>query len=101
MADSCRNVRRRPCQPFGDAADLVWYNQHSYLQASLEMSSVADRLNALESEVSVLREQLNRETDWIVRVSGSMNEYPEFDDVLRYGRDARRNGTDDGSSNGS
>ena len=65
------------------------------------MSSVADRLNALESEVAVLREQLNRGTDWIVRVSGSMNEYPEFDDVLRYGRDARRNGTDDDSSNGS
>ena len=61
------------------------------------MSSV----NALESEVAVMRERLNRGTNWIARVSGSMNEYPEFEDVLRYGRDARSNGADDDSSNGS
>jgi hypothetical protein len=65
------------------------------------MSSVDDRLNALESEVAVLREQLNRGTDWIARVSGSMSKYPEFDDVLRFARDARTNGTADDKGNGS
>jgi hypothetical protein len=65
------------------------------------MSSVDDRLTALESEIAVLRQRLERDSDWITRVSGSMSRYPEFDEVLRYGRDARSSDMDDGRGNGS
>ena len=55
------------------------------------MSSVEDRLSAVECELARLRQQLQRDPSWIVRISGSMKDYPEFDEVLRFGRDARRN----------
>ena len=53
------------------------------------MSSVEDRLNAIESEVAILRQRITRDSNWITRVSGSLRDHPEFDDVLRLGREAR------------
>ena len=53
------------------------------------MTTIEDRLNSLESEVAVLRQRIARESDWVTRVSGSLRDYPEFDDVLRLGREAR------------
>ncbi len=53
------------------------------------MSTIEDRLTALESEVAVLRQRIARESDWVSRVAGSLKDYPEFDDVLRLGREAR------------
>lgn len=53
------------------------------------MASVEDRLSALESEVANLRKQLASDPDWISKISGSMEDYPEFDEVLRLGREIR------------
>lgn len=53
------------------------------------MPSVEDRLNALESEVAILRQRVTHDSNWITRVSGSQKDHPEFDDVLRLGREAR------------
>ncbi len=66
------------------------------------MSSVEDRLNALESEIDVLRRELKHNVDWVTRISGSMRDFPEFEDVLRFGRDLRRsnNGTEQSDNNG-
>jgi len=66
------------------------------------MSSVEDRLNALESEIDVLRQELKHNVDWVARISGSMRDFPEFEDVLRSGRDLRRanNGVEQSDNNG-
>ena len=62
------------------------------------MASVDDRLNALEMEVAVLRGQLAErgEKNWINVVAGSFRDQPEFDEVLRLGREARRHDLFDG-----
>ncbi len=56
------------------------------------MATVDDRLNALEMEVAILREQSVERNDknWIEVVAGSFRNEPEFDEVLRLGREARR-----------
>ena len=53
------------------------------------MSSVEDRLAAIESEIAILRQRIVADSDWLARVSGSLKEFPEFEDVLRLGREAR------------
>jgi hypothetical protein len=65
------------------------------------MATVDDRLNALEIEVAVLREQVAEQdrSNWISVVTGSFRDEPEFDEVLRLGREARQREVLD-SSNG-
>lgn len=58
------------------------------------MKSVEERLAALEKEVEELREQI-APTNWIEAISGSMTKYgKDFDEVLEYGREYRKNYTD-------
>jgi hypothetical protein len=64
------------------------------------------RLAAVEAEVAEIRRQLaepeparepDPETgdlpasgpDWLKRITGSMKDFPEFEDLLRYGREYR------------
>ena len=56
------------------------------------MATVDDRLNALEMEVAVLRGRFveRSDTNWIAVVAGSFRDEPEFDEVLRLGREARQ-----------
>jgi hypothetical protein len=57
-----------------------------------EVSALEQRVSALEKEVAELRRHVRpRESarDWIERVSGSMKDYPEFEEVIRLGREIR------------
>ena len=56
------------------------------------MATVDDRLHALEMEVAILRGHSVERSDknWIEVVAGSFRDEPEFDEVLRLGREARR-----------
>ena len=62
------------------------------------MATVDDRLSALEAEVSCLREQLaaSPARNWIEAIAGSFRDEPAFEDVLRFGREARRDGVGEG-----
>lgn len=64
------------------------------------MSSVEERLSALESEVAVLRDRVAPCDDWFRRVSGSLKNYPEFDEVIRLGREAREQDEPNGLAEG-
>ena len=62
-----------------------------------EHSTVEERLSALEQEVAELRRwrAASRLTvlpgeNWVEAISGSMKDFPEFDKVLEYGREIRR-----------
>jgi hypothetical protein len=52
-----------------------------------------ERLSALESELQSVKRQLatlgNRRT-WLDEVAGSMDPWPEFEEVLRLGREFRQ-----------
>lgn len=55
--------------------------------------TIEDRLALLEQEVARLKEQAARPAaggNWIDRVTGSMQAYPEFARVLELGRQVRR-----------
>ena len=57
------------------------------------MSTVDDRLSALEMEVSILRQQVStgsQNGNWLDQVAGSFRDQPEFDEVLRLGRQIRQ-----------
>ena len=59
---------------------------------------VDDRLSALEAELSTLKQLLpndSQENSWIDRVTGSFRNQPEFDEVVRLGRELRRSEKDD------
>ncbi len=56
------------------------------------MPSVEDRVEALEAEVARIREQLKNLPNWTSRITGSMKDFPEFDEVVRLGRQIRREG---------
>jgi hypothetical protein len=60
------------------------------LPQGVEMSSVEERLTALESGIALLTEKLIREANWFTRISGSMQDFPEFEEVLRLGREFRQ-----------
>jgi hypothetical protein len=52
-----------------------------------------DRLATLEAEVAQIKEQLRQggqPQNWLDRVVGSMTRYPEFQEVLRLGREFRQ-----------
>ncbi len=59
---------------------------------------VEDRLNALERELAEVKVELARvaaksigtQPDWLDVMEGSMSEYPEFDAMVRLGREYRK-----------
>ena len=58
------------------------------------MVSVEERLARLEKEVEELRkarreEQAARRGDWISKITGSFKDDPEFEEILRLGREER------------
>lgn len=54
--------------------------------------SLEQRVAALESELAEVKSRLSR-TDsngnWVDELSGSMKPFPEFDEVVRFGRELR------------
>ena len=61
------------------------------------MSTVEERLSALESEVQAVKRQLasmGRPRAWLDEVAGSMDGWPEFEEVLRLGREFRKSESD-------
>ncbi len=56
------------------------------------MSTVEERLSALESEVQAVKRELakmEKKPAWLDEVAGSMDQWPEFEEVLRLGREFR------------
>ena len=56
------------------------------------MAPIEERLRALEEEVARLKEQLSvaaQNGKWWERISGSFRDLPEFEEVLRLGREYR------------
>ena len=60
-------------------------------QPSTEMS-VESRLTELELQVAALKQQVARSSNrgWLERTIGSTKDMPDFEDVVRYGREARQ-----------
>ncbi len=57
------------------------------------MSTVEERLSALESAIEDVKHQLAdrpKSSAWLEQVVGSHEEWPEFDEVLQLGREFRR-----------
>lgn len=82
-----------------------WYNSavaHQFAQSHVSdrefaMSSVEDRISALESEIAAVKRQLAaiaKPRPWLDEVAGSMDPWPEFEEVLRLGREFRRSAAD-------
>ena len=56
-------------------------------------TTVEERLANLEREVAEIRRLLGKEEqsqNWVERVLGSMEKYPDFQEVLRLGQEFRR-----------
>jgi hypothetical protein len=55
-------------------------------------ATIDARLTQLESQVAALKQQVegNANQGWLERVIGSTKDMPDFDDVVRYGREARQ-----------
>jgi hypothetical protein len=65
------------------------------------MATVDDRLSALEAEVLRLRTCLlngGKPQSWLDAVAGSFRNEPEFDEVLRLGREIRANDPQNGTA---
>ena len=59
------------------------------------MPGVEERLAKLEKEVQALKEArsgnpFGKKPGWISKVSGSFKDDPEFDEILRLGREERK-----------
>jgi hypothetical protein len=55
-------------------------------------TSLEERVKVLEKEVAELKQrllQLSWRGTWLEKVSGSMKDYPEFEEVLRLGAEIR------------
>ena len=64
---------------------------------SSEHSSIEERLAAVEREIAELRQWRTASRlkvppggNWVEAISGSMKDFPEFEQVLEYGREIRR-----------
>ncbi len=58
-----------------------------------EMKSVEERLAVVEQELAELKRRLPqgpRKKNWIEEINGSMKDFPEFDEVLRLGKEFRQ-----------
>jgi len=67
------------------------------------MATVENRLSALESEMQMLKRRvadIGRRRPWLDEVAGSMDDWPEFEEVVRLGREFRQSVTDRGASEG-
>jgi hypothetical protein len=54
--------------------------------------TVEERLSALEKQVAELQQRLaalEPRASWLDRLTGSMKDFPEFEEVLRFGREIR------------
>ena len=61
------------------------------------MATVEDRLSALESAMKEVRRELagrRRPRAWLDDVAGSLQEWPEFAEILRLGREFRKSVVD-------
>jgi hypothetical protein len=61
------------------------------------MSTIEDRLSALESAMEDVKRQLagrRKPRAWLDDVAGSLEPWPEFEEVLRLGRESRAGVTD-------
>ncbi len=57
-----------------------------------ENKTVEERLAAVELELAELKRRLPpapMQENWIEKISGSMKDFPEFDEVLRLGQEFR------------
>lgn len=55
--------------------------------------TVEERLDALERDVAWLKQRLGEvltRPNWLEQISGSMKDYPEFEEVVRLGREIRQ-----------
>jgi len=53
------------------------------------MASVEKRLTAIENDLAELRDKLLSK-HWLQQVTGSLEAFPEFEEVLRLGRERRQ-----------
>jgi hypothetical protein len=54
--------------------------------------SIEERLASVERDLAELKARfppVPKPENWIERISGSMQDYPEFDEILRLGREMR------------
>jgi hypothetical protein len=61
------------------------------------MATVEERLSALESAVEDVKHRLaakGKSQTWLEQVAGSLENWSEFDEVLRLGNEFRRSVTD-------
>ena len=61
-------------------------------QNMADSKSIEERLALVERELAELKTRLPPEPkseNWIEKISGSMKDFPEFDEVLRLGREMR------------
>lgn len=59
----------------------------------LDQPSWEQRLSSLEHEVDEIKQRLDRQPaggNWVAARSGSMRDFPEFEEVVRLGREARK-----------
>ena len=58
-----------------------------------EEPTFEDRLNAVEQELSDLKQRLPdlpHKTSWVERIAGTFQDDNEFDEIVRLGRDFRK-----------
>lgn len=58
-----------------------------------ETTTLEDRVKALEDEVAELKRRAGRKEtvgEWLDKISGRLAKYPEFEDVVRLGREIRK-----------
>ena len=63
------------------------------MSATATGPNIEERLTAVEQAIADIQRRLTRfepEADWIERITGSMEGKPEFEEVLRLGREVRR-----------
>ncbi|MBM4030708.1 MAG: hypothetical protein FJ291_02880 [Planctomycetes bacterium] len=58
-----------------------------------DTTALEDRVKALESDIAELKRREGREEtvcEWLDRISGRLAKYPEFEEVVRLGREMRQ-----------
>jgi hypothetical protein len=53
------------------------------------LPEIVVRVGALEREVAEIKRRPQSPDNWIARLTGSMKDEPEFDEILRLGRELR------------
>ncbi len=58
-----------------------------------EQATVEERLTAVEQQVADLRRRIPPQTDgksWVERIAGTFKDDPDFDEIVRLGREFRK-----------